>query len=801
MAAGVLGRAFVQVFADLSKFSPGLREKIKTALDEQTKGMKFEELDKSSERAGQHAADELARGVDRKIEPNMEKEGRKGGGSFGRGLSAVMSGLAAAVMPALIALGVEAAAALAPAALALAATIPAAIATTVASVAVLKMATHGVGEALKDAFDPKRAAAFNEAMKKLAPAARTFVNDIREFHPIFQKMQQDIQQTFFTQLNDAFVRATNQLIPRLRIGLHQLAADLGQMGRGLLAAFGNSSNSLAAIFIAAHEAIRPFIPLVGQLATAFLTIGAVAGPLFASLSGGFARVLSMFAQFIDKAADSGALAKFFDDALVILRQLGGLLHNVFDLITEILGALQADGAQALGLLSGLVGQLAAFFATAQGKQLLVQLFTLLNQALSTLQQVLTPLLPAIGQLAATFAGGLTEALVELTPLLVRIANVLAQHPELLEAAAAAWLAYRAALMAVAVAEAIVDGLSPVGWVILAAAAIAAGAVLIYQNWSAVSTALKSAWGAVSAFFEGIWHWIVGVGKDIGNWFTVTLPGFFSSLPGRIWAALSSIPGLLGHLFMDALHAAGEAVGIGVGLLLAIFIKAPGLIWDALKSIGHLFSDLWHLALSVGNAVLTAGIGAIIYTFTVLPGRIASFVNRLPGIIGGAFRDAWNWARREVEQGANAIVNFVQRLPGRISGFMRNVGGDILGGLRAGINAVIGGFNSGINRVASFIHIGLPNIPLLASGALVNAPTLAVVGEAGPEAVVPLSDPAKAAAVAQKTGLLDILGSRMGNVGNTLVKVYLGTREITDILNVQIDKKMSDQANELAYGTR
>jgi hypothetical protein len=115
--------------------------------------------------------------------------------------------------------------------------------------------------------------------------------------------------------------------------------------------------------------------------------------------------------------------------------------------------------------------------------------------------------------------------------------------------------------------------------------------------------------------------------------------------------------------------------------------------------------------------------------------------------------------------------------------------------------VISGFNSGIDQVGSLIHIGLPHIPMLASGGLVNAPTLAVVGEAGPEAVVPMGDPAKAAAVAKSTGLLDILGSKMGNVGTTLVKVYLGTREITDILDVRIDKKLGDQANELQYGTR
>jgi hypothetical protein len=800
--AGSLGRAFVEVFADLSKFTPGLRQKIKESLDEQTKGMPFDELDKSSREAGGRAADELAKGLDDKLEPNMDREGRKGGNSLWKGLSAGFKFGAAAFMPTLIGLAVELVAALAPAATALAATIPAAISTMAASLVTLKMATKGVGDALKFAFDPAKAAQFDAAMKKLAPSAQGFVKEIQKLHPAFHQLQQDVQQVFFNQLEGTLTTVSRTLLPTLHRGMVSLSVDLGKVADNFLRAFGSgrSQANIAAIFTSAHEAIKPFIPALGHVAGAFLTIAAAAGPLLVSLSGGFARLLTMFSAFINQAADSGALTKFFNDALVILQQLGGFLHNVFDLVTSIITALQADGGQALGFLSALVGQLAAFFATAQGKEMLANIFMLLNTALSSLQQILTPLLPAIGDLVSAFAGGLTTALLKITPLLVTVATWLGKHPDLLKAAAAAWLVYRGALVAVAVYEAIVDALNPVGWIILAIAAIAAGAYLIYKNWGVVTKALESAWHAIAGFFEGIWHWIVSVGKDIGNWFTVTLPNFFASIPGKIWAALQALPGLLGGLFLDALHAAGEAIGIGVGLMLAVFIKLPIWIWDAIKAIGHMFVDLWHMALSAGEAVLRAGIAAVVFIFTVLPGRIAAFVNRLPGIIGGAFRSAWEWAKREVRQGGDWVVNFVRSLPGRISGFMRNVGHDILGGLKSGINAVIGGFNAGIDRVAGVIHIGLPHIPMLATGGLIKAPTLALVGEAGPEAVVPMSDPARARAVARSTGLLDMLGSA-SHAEATSIKVYLGTREITDILNVQIDKKLDSQANELAYGTR
>jgi hypothetical protein len=801
--AGTLGRAFVEVFADLSKFTPGLKEKIKAALDESTKNTKFEELDKSAEKAGERAADELGKGVDRKIENNMEKEGKKGGSSLWKGLMSGFSVATSLFMPVLIGLAVELVAALAPAVTALAGTLPAAIGVAIGLLATLKMATSNVGTALKDAFDPKKAKQFDEAMKKLAPSARDFVKEVQKLHPAFHQMQQDVQQVFFNQLEGTLTRTARTLLPTLHRGFTTLSVDLGKIANNMLAAFGSgrSKTDIAAIFLNAHNAIKPFIPALGHLAGAFLTIAAAAGPLVTTLSGGFAHLLQIFSAFIQQAADSGALAKFFGDALVMLHQLGGLIGNVFDLVMTLISALQADGAQALGFLSTLIGDLAAFFKTAQGKQALAAIFQLLNTTLASLQAIIVPLLPAVGQLVAAFATGLTGALVKLTPYLADVAKWLGQHPQLLQAAATAWLIYRAALVAVAVYETIVDALNPVGWVILAVTAIAAGAYLIYKNWGVVTHALSVAWTAIKDFFVGIWHWIESVGKDIANWFTVTLPNFFTSLPGKILAAINSIPHLLWEAFLGALRLAGEAIGIGIGLIVAAFVKLPGLIWDALIGIAKLLVDLWHIAQNAWHAAVQAGANAVIYIFTVLPGKIASFVSRLPGIIGGAFRDAWNWAKREVVDGANAIVNFVQRLPGRISGFMRNVGHDILGGLKSGINAVIGGFNAGVDKVASIVHIGLPHIPLLATGGLIKAPTLAVVGEAGPEAVIPMSDPSRAVDAAKRTGLLDMIGSAGGHAEATSVRVYLGTREITDILDVRIDKKLGDQANELAYGTR
>lgn len=801
--AGTLGRAFIQVFADLSKFTPGLRKEVQKALDEEMKGVQFNSLDEAAEKAGEEASTEIAKGVDKDISNKAKKPGEKGGFSLGKAFTTAWSSVMAAWLPTLIGLGIEIVSYLAPALAALGGAIPGAVVTAASAMAVLKMATNGVGAALKDAFDPAKAAQFNQAMQKLTPAARGFVMEIKNLHPAMVQLQRDVQQTFFVQMQGALTRMTRTLLPVLHTGLVQLSSDLGRMGRSLMSGLAGSGGDLASIFLAAHAALAPFIPLVGQLAQAFITIGAVAGPMVASLSGGLAGVLQKFVVFINAAANSGALAKFFDDALVILRNFGSLLGNVFGVINEILGALQQTGGQGLGVLSDLIGALGQFLATAEGHQFLVSLFTLLNIALSSLMQILVPLLPAVAHLATNLANGLGGALKVVTPLLVGLSNFLSKNPDLLYAAVAAWAAYTTGVKAATMAAEAFDvalNANEIGLAIAAIAAIVYGVYLIVKNWGTISKAVGEALDAVGGFFVGVWNWIKGVGTSIGNFFGNTVPNFFLSLPGKILNALLSLPTLLANLFMMALNAAGTAIGMGVGLLLVAIIKLPGLIWSGLVALGHIFVDLFKLGLDAAEAYISFMVNALIFVFTQLPGKIWNGLMALPGLLKSAFRTAMDWAKNEVEAGGNWLLDFAKKLPGRLGNFFGNVGHDILNGLKSGINSVISGFNHGIDNVAGFVHIGLPHIPLLAAGGLVNSPTLAVVGEAGPEAVVPLSDPAKAASVAKKTGLLDMLGSRTGG-GNTQVHVYLGTREITDILDVRITKALDNQAQELAYGTR
>lgn len=110
---------------------------------------------------------------------------------------------------------------------------------------------------------------------------------------------------------------------------------------------------------------------------------------------------------------------------------------------------------------------------------------------------------------------------------------------------------------------------------------------------------------------------------------------------------------------------------------------------------------------------------------------------------------WEGAWKAMTNLMQAAVDFIGPM---WDGFMKGIGGiasSIWEGIKAtfknGINAIIqyingwiGAYNRVVEKVPGGKSLALPNIPQLANGGIVTSPTLALIGEAGPEAVIPLS---------------------------------------------------------------
>lgn len=97
-------------------------------------------------------------------------------------------------------------------------------------------------------------------------------------------------------------------------------------------------------------------------------------------------------------------------------------------------------------------------------------------------------------------------------------------------------------------------------------------------------------------------------------------------------------------------------------------------------------------------------------------------------IGKKVANVWDTFIDNLKSGFNSTIDFFKNLPSLILDAMRSGFQIFVNGIKDIVNGVIGLINSvpGIN------------IPRLANGGIVNKPTIALIGESGPEAIVPLS---------------------------------------------------------------
>ncbi|MEV4704513.1 hypothetical protein [Actinoplanes sp. NPDC049316] len=822
--------------------------------------------------------------------------------------------------------------------------IPAGIAVASAAIGALKLATSGLGEAFTAAAtgDAKE---FAKSLENLSPLAQQLARELRGVKPAMDAVRTSTQDAFAAPLVGQITATAAVISGPLRTGLAGIAAEYGQVARRALEFVRQSQtvSALTAVLDTTRTAVAGVGVAVGPLLAGFRDLAVVALPTLARLAELAGPLAAQFGAWLSTMAASGAATAALEDAVRVLTQLGQVAVNVGGIIAAALrAAADSGGGQLLSMLVQATGQLRAFLNSATGQQALTGLFQTLStlaaglgpvlttllgiiarsivpalgdvaaavvpavqalatglgpaiaaiapvaaqlvtaladgiralapalgpvgQVIASVVSALTPLLPILGQLIAMLIGPLATALSALGPLvaplvtalgpvllqlgrtlsdaLTPIAGLLADlfrqlGPPIGQLVAALGTALAPALAAVApVVAALVEALMPlipaivdlvpaITEIVVAAAPltqvlaqllvlaaqilaplIKLAAVLVQLlvskavapliSWIASAltdllaplTSVADWLGRLSAAIAGI-DW-AGVGAAISGaftsaWQTVTsfftgLGQFLTSLPGRLLEALAALPGLLVGALKFAFDSGLRAVGVGIGLLVFAVTSLPGKIMAAVQSLAgsmsRFFAGIWSNATSLASR----GITALVTFATGLPGRISAAWSRLPGVLGGLLTSAFNAARRAASSGISSVVSYVASVPGRLSGlagrfvsaganliagFMRglrrvgslgSIAASIVAAVRSGLNSVIGRINSGIADIDRYLPGSLPRIPYLADGAVVNRATLAVLGEAGREVVIPLTRPRRARELAEESGLTDLLGA-------------------------------------------
>ena len=223
--------------------------------------------------------------------------------------------------------------------------------------------------------------------------------------------------------------------------------------------------------------------------------------------------------------------------------------------------------------------------------------------------------------------------------------------------------------------------------------------------------LKVIWDTIVAIFQAIWDGIVAIFTPIGEWFSerwndittvlADVAKWFGETFQKAWGALTNVFASIGIWFGERWNDVTTALANVATWFGNIFKTAFEAVKNAFSTIGSFFSGVWT---TVKNIFVNAG-------------------QMVGNAVGGAFKSA-----------VNAVLGTIENV---VNGFI---------GM---INGVIGM----INKIpgVSLGSVGYVSLPRLARGGIVDSPTVAMIGEAGKEVVMPL----------ENTGFLQTMGRIVG----------------------------------------
>lgn len=161
-------------------------------------------------------------------------------------------------------------------------------------------------------------------------------------------------------------------------------------------------------------------------------------------------------------------------------------------------------------------------------------------------------------------------------------------------------------------------------------------------------------------------------------------------------------------------------------------------------------------------------------------KIKDWFGNLWGKIKDGASSAWNWVKEKFSDFGDWFKNMGKKAGEAVGSAFKSVINWVLEKVEDTINLPIRGINKAIGIINKIpgVDIGLIGeirIPRLAKGGIATVPTLAEIGERGPEAVLPLSGPQSQAWM---NTLSDMIARKSGsNSQPTKVVLQIGEREL------------------------
>ena len=610
---------------------------------------------------------------------------------------------------------------------------------------------------------PKLSSSLQGALDAIAPVFETIEKAVNRFGDAFSRVYDEHVSPFITTLSsgiskivsvflDSFDNNVTPALQRFSDGFEDVYNNhIGPAIDSLNQAFGGLVDVLKQVW---EDNMQPFAEFLAN------TFGISIGEVADVLGGAILEALKILADTVKVVSDAFvAFSDWCKDNREIVSAMAtaiGLVSTAWEGIKFMSWAEQAGGlAAGIGKLSGAFTDLVSAvkgltvdkikdFAESVYLNTLYAKDFVVNSGKTIAQLGKTAL--ELGKSA--LAWGVHAAQMGLAA-----AAEIAQSVAAGVAAAATW----------ALNGAIAVLTSPITLVIAAIAALIAIGVLLYQNWDTVVEFAKTAWQGLCDFISGIcqsigeffrdlwtklqeifepigqcfgekfqqgWDAIVNIFSGIGEWFSGVFQGAWDAIVniftpigswfGQRWADVTSALANIGAWFTD------------------MFQKAWTGLTNIFSKLGSWFGERWN--------DVTSALSKVASWFGEIFGKAFDAVKNAFSSIGDFFKGVWDTVK-------SIFVNAGQMVGEAVGGAFKSAVNAVLDTIENVVNGFIGMINGVLDVVRNLPGLGwigsvsTVSLPRLARGGIVDSPTIAMIGEAGKEAVVPL----------ENTGFIQTLG--------------------------------------------
>lgn len=462
---------------------------------------------------------------------------------------------------------------------------------------------------------------------------------------------------------------------------------------------------------------------------------------------------SMDAEYAARAATTANNIQLYENRIAALKiQIGDYLLPV---VNKVLAAASGGLDWISDKIASAEGTVSGFIGTVQSKALAI--FTMIRPKLESIgakaQEIFTALSgqltaafeavqPALNWIIDTALPTAISAVLDLADAFGSVVLTALEFKEVLIAAAAVYGAFKAGKAL----QSMIQGFQQAKVTLALFKASAQGATIAQAAFNGTLTLGET----LTALFTGQ---VTLAQLAQAGWATVT--GAVTKAFGALNAVLMANPIVL----------IVTAIAAVIAILVVLYTKCEGFrnfvnsvasaivgfVKNAASAIAGFFKNLWATIQGIWSAV--SGwfnlnvIQPLVNFFAPIVESIGGFFANLWASICSIWQAAGTWFSENVTTPINnafqAIGDFVKGIFNGLIGLVEGMINRIIGA----VNGFIGGFNDVVGWGASFIGVdweGLATIPevslpRLAKGGIVDSPTILEAGEAGTEAIVPLSE--------------------------------------------------------------